>query len=101
LQGAIPEAIFAGFSGFFAVKWSERQDLNLRRLAPKASALARLSYAPAGLIFSGIGWSAIPNSLKIDLQIAIRICKILFLLKYEKSILDFGWFCRRGSFHWL
>src|SRR5205814_7164076 len=27
-------------------KWSERQDLNLRRLAPKASALARLSYAP-------------------------------------------------------
>ena len=29
-----------------AGKWSERQDLNLRRLAPKASALARLSYAP-------------------------------------------------------
>src|SRR5215469_15463956 len=28
------------------IKWSERQDLNLRRLAPKASALARLSYAP-------------------------------------------------------
>src|SRR5690606_28815516 len=27
-------------------KWSERQDSNLRRLAPKASALARLSYAP-------------------------------------------------------
>jgi hypothetical protein len=27
-------------------KWSERQDLNLRRLAPKASALAKLSYAP-------------------------------------------------------
>ena len=27
-------------------EWSERQDLNLRRLAPKASALARLSYAP-------------------------------------------------------
>src|SRR5436190_15796372 len=26
-------------------KWSERQDSNLRRLAPKASALARLSYA--------------------------------------------------------
>jgi hypothetical protein len=27
-------------------KWSERQDLNLRRLGPKPSALARLSYAP-------------------------------------------------------
>ncbi len=27
-------------------EWSERQDSNLRRLAPKASALARLSYAP-------------------------------------------------------
>ena len=27
-------------------KWSERQDSNLRRLAPKASALARLSYIP-------------------------------------------------------
>ena len=26
--------------------WSERQDLNLRRLGPKPSALARLSYAP-------------------------------------------------------
>jgi hypothetical protein len=29
-------------------KWSERQDLNLRRLGPKPSALARLSYAPTG-----------------------------------------------------
>ena len=29
-----------------ARKWSERQDLNLRRLGPKPSALARLSYAP-------------------------------------------------------
>lgn len=28
------------------LKWSERQDSNLRRLAPKASALARLSYIP-------------------------------------------------------
>ena len=27
-------------------KWSERQDSNLRRLGPKPSALARLSYAP-------------------------------------------------------
>ena len=27
-------------------EWSERQDLNLRRLGPKPSALARLSYAP-------------------------------------------------------
>ncbi len=27
-------------------KWSGRQDLNLRRLAPKASALAELSHAP-------------------------------------------------------
>jgi hypothetical protein len=27
-------------------KWSERQDLNLRRLGPKPSALARLSYVP-------------------------------------------------------
>ncbi len=27
-------------------RWSERQDLNLRRLGPKPSALARLSYAP-------------------------------------------------------
>ena len=35
-------------SGLVARKknWSERQDSNLRRLAPKASALARLSYAP-------------------------------------------------------
>ena len=36
-------------------KWSERQDSNLRRLAPKASALARLSYAPnrkAAVIFT-------------------------------------------------
>ena len=31
-------------------KWSERQDSNLRRLAPKASALARLSYAPTAAI---------------------------------------------------
>jgi hypothetical protein len=37
-----------GSEGFpCKMKWSERQDLNLRRLAPKASALARLSYAPA------------------------------------------------------
>ena len=28
-------------------KWSERQDSNLRRLGPKPSALARLSYAPS------------------------------------------------------
>jgi hypothetical protein len=27
-------------------KWSERQDLNLRHPAPKAGALAKLSYAP-------------------------------------------------------
>ena len=27
-------------------KWSAQQDLNLRHLAPKASALARLSHAP-------------------------------------------------------
>ena len=27
-------------------KWSERQDSNLRHPAPKAGALARLSYAP-------------------------------------------------------
>ena len=27
-------------------EWSERQDLNLRRLGPKPSALAKLSYAP-------------------------------------------------------
>jgi hypothetical protein len=27
-------------------RWSERQDLNLRRLGPKPSALAKLSYAP-------------------------------------------------------
>ena len=27
-------------------QWSERQELNLRRLGPKPSALARLSYAP-------------------------------------------------------
>jgi hypothetical protein len=38
-----PAGLFCGFS---QEKWSERQDLNLRRLAPKASALARLSYAP-------------------------------------------------------
>jgi hypothetical protein len=30
-------------------RWSERQDLNLRRLGPKPSALARLSYAPIKL----------------------------------------------------
>lgn len=28
-------------------KWSERQDSNLRHPAPKAGALAKLSYAPA------------------------------------------------------
>jgi hypothetical protein len=40
-------------------KWSERQDSNLRRLAPKASALARLSYAPipgAPTIPARSGW---------------------------------------------
>ena len=31
-------------------EWSERQDSNLRRLGPKPSALARLSYAPTGAI---------------------------------------------------
>jgi|HubBroStandDraft_5_1064220.scaffolds.fasta_scaffold345928_2 hypothetical protein len=31
---------------FKVEEWSERQDLNLRRLGPKPSALARLSYAP-------------------------------------------------------
>ena len=31
-------------------KWSERQDSNLRRLGPKPSALARLSYAPTAHI---------------------------------------------------
>src|SRR6185369_11358141 len=35
----------AGF-GKPGKRWSERQDLNLRRLGPKPSALARLSYAP-------------------------------------------------------
>src|SRR5438874_708471 len=35
-------------------KWSERQDSNLRRLAPKASALARLSYAPIPKSLKGI-----------------------------------------------
>src|SRR5262245_5342554 len=29
--------------------WSGREDLNLRPLAPEASALARLSYAPTGI----------------------------------------------------
>ena len=33
-------------------KWSERQDSNLRRLGPKPSALARLSYAP--FTFQGV-----------------------------------------------
>src|SRR5215469_14199415 len=36
-----------GTVGGCKMKWSERQDLNLRRLAPKASALARLGYAPS------------------------------------------------------
>src|SRR5580692_7565349 len=37
-------------------EWSERQDLNLRRLGPKPSALARLSYAPVtGVDYPTIG----------------------------------------------
>ena len=45
-------------------KWSERQDLNLRRLGPKPSALARLSYAPnAGAeIFTEVTGSAMTIS---------------------------------------
>ena len=36
-----------GWDSLPGEKWSERQDLNLRRLGPKPSALARLSYAPS------------------------------------------------------
>ena len=38
-----------GRLNFQGKRWSERQDLNLRRLGPKPSALARLSYAPIKL----------------------------------------------------
>lgn len=49
-EGLIGKRLIWGvFDRFSQEKWSERQDLNLRRLAPKASALARLSYAPARL----------------------------------------------------
>ena len=46
LPGCAP--LVSAFSpAFSGVRWwSERQDLNLRRLGPKPSALARLSYAP-------------------------------------------------------
>ena len=37
---------FAAWFDAVKIEWSERQDLNLRRLGPKPSALARLSYAP-------------------------------------------------------
>ena len=39
-------ALEAGSFFAWGKKWSERQDLDLRRLGPKPSALARLSYAP-------------------------------------------------------
>ena len=32
------------------IKWSEWQDLNLQHLAPKASALAKLSYIPIKMV---------------------------------------------------
>ena len=38
--------VLSGERTEFEGEWSERQDLNLRRLGPKPSALARLSYAP-------------------------------------------------------
>ena len=41
-------------NGYVLEKWSERQDSNLRRLGPKPSALARLSYAPSR---SGVDYS--------------------------------------------
>jgi hypothetical protein len=64
------EAVLPGLRGFSRGKWSERQDLNLRRLAPKASALARLSYAPARLHIL-MNWRR-RNSNLIKNQFAIR-----------------------------
>ena len=71
------------------VKWSERQDLNLRRLAPKASALARLSYAPAPSYSHEFGFAQFQSSLKNHLQIAMLICKILLPFCMNKTVIAF------------
>src|SRR5262245_11005935 len=58
--GARDEGDVTGGPGMVKVKWSERQDSNLRHPAPKAGALARLSYAPT------------PRSMNIGISLVSR-----------------------------